>query len=90
MHISSMLGATMIAGAPAPGPCEPGRPLAPGPENRPSAGRRGRSSFPAADQTICRTLRIPSWASISSKPLFTSASGIRCEMNGSTSISPAR
>ena len=34
--------------------------------------------------------RMPSWASISSKPLFTSSSEMRCEMNGSTSMSPAR
>jgi hypothetical protein len=36
------------------------------------------------------TLRMPSWASISSKPLFTSSSDIRCEMKESTSMSPAR
>ena len=34
------------------------------------------------------TDRIPSWASISSKPWLTSSSVIRWEMNGSTSISP--
>ena len=32
---------------------------------------------------------MPSWASISSKPRLTSSSVSRCEMNGSTSISPA-
>ena len=31
---------------------------------------------------------MPSWASISSKPRLTSSSVSRCEMNGSTSISP--
>ena len=36
------------------------------------------------------TLRMPSWASISSKPRLTSSRVIRWEMNGSTSISPAR
>src|SRR3954452_24239905 len=35
------------------------------------------------------TLRIPSCASISSKPRFTSSSDSLCETNGSTSISPA-
>src|SRR5689334_7035078 len=35
------------------------------------------------------TLRIPSWASISSNPRFTSARVMWCDTNGSTSISPA-
>ena len=35
------------------------------------------------------TLRMPSWASISSKPRLTSSRVRWCEMNGSTSISPA-
>jgi hypothetical protein len=35
------------------------------------------------------TLRMPSWASISSKPRFTSSKVIRCEMNESTSMSPS-
>src|SRR5439155_6239298 len=35
------------------------------------------------------TLRIPSWASISSKPRLTSSSVMLCERKGSTSISPA-
>jgi hypothetical protein len=35
------------------------------------------------------TLRIPSCASISSKPRFTSSSVIRWEMNESTSMSPS-
>src|SRR3954451_7812408 len=35
------------------------------------------------------TLLIPSCCSISSNPLFTSSSVMRCEMNDSTSISPA-
>ena len=36
------------------------------------------------------TLRMPSWSCISSKPWLTSSSVIRCEMNGSTSMSPSR
>ena len=35
------------------------------------------------------TLRMPSCASISSKPRFTSSSVMRCEMNDSASMSPA-
>ena len=53
----------------------------------PSAWRRARSRGRAQSSI---TLRMPSWASISSKPRLTSSSGMRCEMNGSTSISPSR
>src|SRR5205823_3793394 len=35
------------------------------------------------------TLRMPSWASINSKPRLTSSSVMVCERKGSTSISPA-
>ena len=61
--------------------------------------RRGSAARSISSRTIKRlqptqlnsiTLRIPSWASISSKPRLTSSSVIRWEMNGSTSISPAR
>lgn len=45
----------------------------------------GHVLFPKA-----MTLRMPSWAAISSKPVLTSGSVIRCEMKASTSISPAR
>ena len=41
------------------------------------------------DQANSITLRMPSCASISSKPRLTSSSVMRCETNGSTSISPA-
>ena len=48
-----------------------------------------RLSRRSAQEPNSITLRIPSCASISSKPRLTSSSVIRCEMNGSTSISPA-
>ena len=69
MGISNMLGATMVAGAPSPkaGP-EPA-----GSGQRPPQGRSRRP----VPQAIWSTLRMPSWASISSKPRFTSASGMR-------------
>ena len=43
---------------------------------------------PGSDYEYLITLRMPSWASISSKPRLTSSSVSWCEMNGSTSISP--
>ena len=57
------------------------------------SGRGRRESGPALPRLRrlqnSITLRIPSCASISSNPRLTSSSGMRCEMNGSTSISPA-
>ena len=62
-----------------------GRPAgeAPPPACRP-AGGRGRGAI-----RTCRTLRIPSWRSISSNASLTSSSGIRWEMNGATSSLPS-
>ena len=56
----------------------------------PSAGRVAspRSSRPRPSSRSDH-VRMPSWASISSKPRLTSSSVSRCERNGSTSISPA-
>jgi leucine dehydrogenase len=51
-----------------------------------AADREGRG----ADQPKSMTLRMPSWASISSKPRLTSSSASLCDTNGSTSMSPAR
>ena len=53
-----------------------------------TAKRSGRNRVCLAHSSI--TLRMPSWASISSKPRLTRSSGRRCEMNGSTSMSPSR
>ena len=50
-------------------------------------GGKGRTG-PAPTANVI-TLRIPSWASISSKPWLTSSRLIRCESRASTSISPA-
>ena len=51
--------------------------------------RCGRDRPGRVAQSNVITLRMPSWASISSKPWFTSSSVIRCESSDSTSISPA-
>ena len=52
--------------------------------------RVGDLELEVVDHVKPITLRMPSWASISSKPLLTSSSVIRWERNASTSMSPAR
>ena len=58
---------------------------------RDGCGRRDRPRRARLEAQAKRiSERIPSWASISSKPRLTSLSESVCETNGSTSISPAR
>src|SRR6185295_7872504 len=56
-----------------------------------AAGRRiGDAELEVVDHANEITLRMPSCASISSKPLLTSSSVMRWERKASTSMSPAR
>ena len=50
----------------------------------------GHEELDVVDHENEITLRMPSWASISSKPLLTSSSVMRWERKASTSMSPAR
>ena len=59
--------------------------LAPPPAPRPAAHSPG----PPRPAQNSMTLRIPSWASISSNPRLTSSRLSRWEMNGSTSSRPS-
>jgi hypothetical protein len=52
--------------------------------------RHGRRPADRSDQTYRMTLRIPSWWCMRSNPRLISSRPIRCEMNESTSMSPAR
>ena len=79
MFISKLLAATMIAGAPADA----------NPSKSKKICQRALARLGSASPQSSSTERIPSCASISSNPRLTSSSGMRCEMNGSTSISPA-
>jgi len=55
-----------------------------------SAARSSIGRAPQRESQKSITLRMPSWASISSNPRLTSSRRRRCEISGATSISPCR